>query len=106
MSLTFRKIPGTDQKRADGADLSYVIVKMPKGYLLTVYSQSVLEFKSDNTKIVCLRDPVTRHPDDLLRDVTAIANAFETSKYIQVHDTNRRLVDAIERAYQELGYTR
>lgn len=106
MTLTFRKIEGTDQKRADGADVSYVIVRMPKGWLLTVYSQQVVEFKSDNTKLLMLKDPITNHNDDLLRDVTAIANAFETSTFTQLHDQRRRLVDAIERAYRGLGYTR
>lgn len=106
MSLTFRKIEGTDQRRADGETLSYVIVRMPKSWLVTVYSQQVVEFKSDKTKMVMLKDPVLRRNDDLLRDVTAWANAFETSKIPNPLDYGRRSIDAITRSYRELGYTR
>lgn len=106
MSLQFRKIEGTDQRRADGEDVSYVIVKMPKGWLLTVYSQNVVHFESDNTTLVTLKDPVERHNDDLLRDAKAVADAFETSTFNQPFDTRRRLRDAVDRAYRELGYTR
>lgn len=106
MSLTFRKIEGTDQRRADGADLSYVIVKMPKGWLLTVYSQNVLHFESDDTTMVMLKDPIENRNDDLLRDVTAVADAFETSTFNQPFNTTRRMADAVDRAYRALGYTR
>jgi hypothetical protein len=106
VSLTFRKIAGTDQRRADGENLSYVIVRMPKGWLLTVYSQNVLNFQSDNTTLVMLKDPVEDHNDDLLRDAQAVANAFETSTFNQPFDTRRRMADAVERAYRGLGYTR
>lgn len=106
MTLTFRKIEGTNQRRADGADVSYVIVRMPKGWLLTIYSQSILHFKSDSTTMITLGDPIERRTDDLLRDCEAVANAFETSTFNQPFDTARRLRDAVDRAYRALGYTR
>jgi hypothetical protein len=107
MTLTFRKIKGAPgQRRADGEDVSYVISKLPKGYLLTVYSQSILEFKSDNTTLITLGNPVINRTDDFLRDAVAVADAFESSEFTRPHDERRRLRDAVDRAYRELGYTR
>jgi hypothetical protein len=71
-----------------------------------VYSQQVVEFASDNTKLVMLKGPVTNHLDDLLRDLKAIAEAFETSMLTSPWDDARGLGDAISRAYKELGYIR
>jgi hypothetical protein len=103
MNLTFTQING--KHRADGETFSYVIVRSGKDWEVSVYLQNRLYLESDKTTIVTLDREVRRNTDDLLRDVKAWAQAFDSSAAPE-HDYGQRATDATTRSYRELGYTR
>lgn len=109
MSLTFVKVE-TGNYRADGATFSYLIdqdADRPAGarWRLRIFRQVVLHFASDNTTLTTLGELVGQNSEPRLSDAKAVAQAFETSEFSE-HNAQRRLGDALDRAYRALGYTR
>lgn len=112
MSLTFTRLDNGDLI-ANGENLRYLIDQAIPGtrpqstrWRVRVFVKVVTEFKSDNSELITSGDVVQVAFDRRLRDVTAWAEAFETSEIPNPLDYGRRAADAIDRSYRALGYTR